>query len=300
MTLLFLLALTAADTTETLRVPVAPAESLTVTMVGEGAPVVLIPGLFGSAFGFRHVMELLDEAGYRVVCIEPLGMGSSDRPEDADYSLTAQADRVAAVLDSLGMQQVVLVGHSLGASIAMRVSYRRPELAQAIVSVEGGPGETATTKGFRRWIRFAPAARMLNARRLMQQMLYRDMRSLSFDESWVDVDLVLAYTAGMARDTRGTVKAYQGMARAEEPELLGDHLHAIACPVVLLVGEAQHDAGPPPEQVALLTERLPLFSMTTIARSGFFIQEEQPAAIVRAVDRVSGDGDCRAGVTGPK
>ena len=76
MSFLLLLALTAADTVETLRVPVAPAESLTVTTVGEGAPVVLIPGLFGSAFGFRHVMELLDEAGYRVICIEPLGMRS--------------------------------------------------------------------------------------------------------------------------------------------------------------------------------------------------------------------------------
>ena len=299
MTLLLLLALAAPDTSETFRVSVAPAESLTVTTAGEGAPVVLIPGLFGSAFGFRHVMELLDEAGYRVICIEPLGMGSSGRPEDADYSLTAQADRIAAVLDSLDLRQVVLVGHSLGASIAMRVSYRRPELARAIVSLEGGPGETATTAGFRRWIRFAPVARMLNAKRLMQQMLYRDMKSLSFDDSWVDVDVVLAYTAGMARDTRGTVKAYQGMARAEEPELLGDHLHAIVCPVLLLVGEAEHDAGPPPEEITLLTERLPSFSMRTVARSGFFIQEEQPAEIVSAVNGVSGGGDCGAGVVGP-
>lgn len=292
MTFLFLLALAAADTTETFRVSVAPAESLTVTTVGEGAPVVLIPGLFGSAFGFRHVMELLAEAGYRVVCIEPLGMGSSGRPEDADYSLTAQADRIAAVLDSLGLRQVVLVGHSLGASIAMRVSYRRPELARAIVSLEGGPGETATTAGFRRWIRFAPVARLFDTRRLMQQLLYRDMKALSFDESWVDVDIVLAYTAGLAKDTRGTVKAYQGMAKAEEPELLGDHLHAIACPVVLLVGEAEHNAGPPPAEITLLTERLPSFSMRTIAGSGFFIQEEQPAAVVMAVRDVSGDGDC--------
>lgn len=299
MTVLLLLALAVPDTSETFRVSVAPAESLTVTTAGDGAPVVLIPGLFGSAYGFRLVMDLLDQEGYQVFCIEPLGMGTSDRPENADYSLTAQADRVAAVIDSLGLSQVVLVGHSLGASIAMRVSYRRPELAKAIVSVEGGPGETATTAGFRRWIRFAPVARMLNARRLMQQMLYRDMKSMSFDESWVDVDLVLAYTAGMARDTRGTVKAYQGMARAEEPELLADHLSSITCPVVLLVGEAQHDAGPPPEQVTLLAELLPSFTMSTIARSGFFIQEEQPEAVVRAVVRVSGEGDCGTGVVGP-
>ena len=117
--LILILALAFADTTQTLRIPVAPAESLSVTIVGEGRPVVLIPGLFGSSYAFRHVMALLDTAGFRAVAIEPLGMGLSSRPKDADYSLTAQADRVAAVLDSLGFERAVLVGHSLGTSIAL-------------------------------------------------------------------------------------------------------------------------------------------------------------------------------------
>ena len=171
--LLLLLALTSADTSQTLRIPVAPAESLSVTIVGEGPPVVLIPGLFGSSYAFRHVMALLDTAGYRAVGVEPLGMGSSSRPKDADYSLTAQADRVAAVLDSLGIEQAVLVGHSLGASIALRLAYRHPESVRGIVSLEGGPGETATTKGFRFWMRFAPVIRMLDTRRIMQGLLLR-------------------------------------------------------------------------------------------------------------------------------
>src|SRR5438876_164671 len=82
-------------------VPVAPTESLFVETAGRGAPVVLIPGLFGSAFGFRKLVPLLVSAGYRTIVIEPLGVGASARPEKANYSLTAQADRIAAVLDSL-------------------------------------------------------------------------------------------------------------------------------------------------------------------------------------------------------
>ena len=62
-----------------------------------------IPGLFGSRFGFRNVVPRLTEAGYRVIVIEPLGIGSSARPEGSDYSLTAQADRIAVVLDTLGV-----------------------------------------------------------------------------------------------------------------------------------------------------------------------------------------------------
>src|SRR5688572_5480302 len=79
------------------------AESLQVTVAGgeAGTPVVLIPGLFGSAFAYRTVLPRLTAAGYRAIVIEPLGIGASPRPERADYSLTAQADRIATALDRL-------------------------------------------------------------------------------------------------------------------------------------------------------------------------------------------------------
>src|SRR3989475_10138279 len=88
-------------------VPVAPRESLPVEAAGGGAPVVLIPGLFGWAFGFRKLVPLLVGAGYRTIVIEPLGVGASARPEKANYSLTAQADRIAAVLDSLHVRNAL-------------------------------------------------------------------------------------------------------------------------------------------------------------------------------------------------
>ena len=290
--LLLLLTLVSADTSRTLMIPVAPAESLAVTIVGEGAPVVLIPGLFGSSYGYRHVMALLDSAGYQSVGIEPLGMGTSSRPENADYSLTAQADRIAAALDTLGIQQSVLVGHSLGASIALRVAYRHPGSARGVVSLEGGPGETATTDGFRSWMRFAPAARLLDVRQVMQRLLYSDMKKMSHDDSWVESSVVLAYTAGLARDSRATIKAYQAMGKSEEPELLRDHLQSILCPVVLLVGDKEHKAGPPGDEIALLGDLLQSFTIDTIAESGFFIQEEQPAAVVSVVSGFEIEQDC--------
>src|SRR2546425_12363974 len=96
--------LTRAASTRAFRVVLSPAESLQVTVAGAaaGKPVVLVPGLFGSAFTYRNVIPRLTAAGYRAIVIEPLGVGGSGRPERADYSLTAQADRLAATLDRLG------------------------------------------------------------------------------------------------------------------------------------------------------------------------------------------------------
>src|SRR2546425_13378209 len=69
-----------ADTTGELRVSVAPAESLSVTVAGQGTPVVLIPGLFGSAFAYRTLVPQLTAAGYQAIVIEPLGIGGSAPP----------------------------------------------------------------------------------------------------------------------------------------------------------------------------------------------------------------------------
>ena len=86
-----------SDEPKALRIPVAAAETLAVTISGadSGSPLVLIPGLFGSHFGFRKVVPLLSAAGYRTIVIEPLGIGASSRPQRADYSLMAQAQKAS-------------------------------------------------------------------------------------------------------------------------------------------------------------------------------------------------------------
>lgn len=290
--LLLVAALVVSDTSTTFLLPIAPAESLAITTEGSGPAVVFLPGLYGSSFGFRHVMGALADSGFQAVGIEPLGLGASSRPEQADYSLTAQADRIAAAMDSLDLTGAVFVAHSLGASLAMRVAYRRPELVRGIVSIEGGAGESATTPGFRRWIKFAPVIRMLDGRRIMQYMILRSMRKVSFDEAWVNEHVVRSYTAGPGKDLGATIDAYRGMARSEEPEMLRDHLREIHCPTKLLVGVTDHGSGPPQEEVDLLLRDLPNFVIDTIPQAGYFIHEEQPGAVVAAVTEIPRDGSC--------
>src|SRR5207247_3684 len=65
-----------ADTVHTFSLALSPAESVAVTVTGTGDPVVLVPGLFGSAFGYRAVIPLLTDAGYRAIVVEPLGIGA--------------------------------------------------------------------------------------------------------------------------------------------------------------------------------------------------------------------------------
>lgn len=281
--LLLLLGLLAADTTKTLTIHVAPAESIVVTISGAGQPVILLPGLFGSAYSYRKVMELLDRDGFLSVAIEPLGMGSSSRPEDADYSLTAQSERVKTVLDSLGIERAILVGHSQGASIAMRLAYRHPERVQGIVSIEGGPAESLLGPGMRRAMRFAPMLRMINGQGLVMRKIMHEMQEVSYNSDWVTRALVVEYTRGLSEEFGATMMAYRTMARTEEPEALAPNLYGISCPFILLVSEKQHGVGIPPDELEILLESVANLAVDTVANAGFFIHEEQPQEVATAV-----------------
>src|SRR5437667_9712905 len=110
---------------------------------GTGRPVAVIPGLFGAAFTFRKVLPLLVARGFRPIVIEPLGTGFSSRPAKADYSLDAQARRLAAVLDSLGSGPLLVLAHSLGAAMAFLLALDRPELVRGLVSLYWWPTAAA-------------------------------------------------------------------------------------------------------------------------------------------------------------
>jgi pimeloyl-ACP methyl ester carboxylesterase len=280
-----------SDSARGFDAPIAPAETLRVTEIGAGDPVVLIPGLFGSAFAFRALGPRLAAAGYRAVVVEPLGIGGSARPEHADYSLTAQADRVAAALERLGITRAVVVAHSIGASIAYRLAYRRPELVHAIVALEGGPAEAAATPSFRRAMQFAPWIKLFGGVGLVRHKIRAQLVRASGDSSWISDSVVSGYTAAAATDLDATLKAYVAMARAREPERLEPHLAAIRCPVLLLVGGAPHEAGPRASEIAVLAAGLGTFAVDTVPGAGHFLYEERPDAVVSAVDRVRGPAD---------
>ena len=275
-----------ASAVQTFKVAVAPAESLSVEVAGRGAPVVLIPGLFGSVYGFRKLVPQLTEAGYRAIVIEPLGVGSSARPERANYSLTAQADRIAAVLDSLHARDAMLIAHSIAGSEAYRLAYRRPDLVRGVLSIEGGPTEMAVTPTFKRALRFAPWVKLLGGIRLIRRKIRSLLIDSSGDPSWVTDDAVAEYTAGAAQNLDGTLKAYLAMANSREPELLAPRLPQIRCPVRLMVGGARHVGDVGPKETQLLARALHSFALDSVPGAGHFIHEEQPGAVLATLARL--------------
>jgi pimeloyl-ACP methyl ester carboxylesterase len=283
--LLLVSALLATDRPDDVRqFTVAPGEVITATLMGTGEDaVVIVPWLIGSTYSFRKVTPELVQAGRRVIVIDVLGAGSSSKPSKADYSLTAQSRRVEHVLDSLNIRNATLLTHAVSGSIAYRLAVRRPDQVRAVVAIDGGASERAGTSGLRRAMTFAPLIKLFGAKRVMSGKVKGQMSESSGDRSWITDEVLQHYTAPYREDAGHMLKVIQAIAGAEEPELIVPNLPRVEAQVVLLVGNKPLDKVLAPEKIEVLRAGLRNFRVETVDGAGVFIQEEQPAAVVKAV-----------------
>lgn len=92
---------------------------------GSGNPVVFIHGFPTSGHLWSDVVPLMP-AGHRLVVLDLLGYGRSDRPLGRRVDAHAQADRVVALLDELRIERACLVGHGFGGGVAQSIAVREP------------------------------------------------------------------------------------------------------------------------------------------------------------------------------
>jgi pimeloyl-ACP methyl ester carboxylesterase len=268
-------------------VKVADGETLRTTSVGTGQPIVLVPGIFGGAFGYRKITGPLVSTGYRIIVVEPLGYGSSSHPKDADYSFGAQTERLASTLDQMGIKRALFVAQSSGAAIAFRLAILRPDLVRGLVSIDGGPAESAATPGMKKAFKLGGGlVKFAMDESKLRHDLRKEIIKNSGDTTWVTDAVIRGYTVGQTADLGGSIDAFHRMSKSKESASLADRLHQCAAPVLLLLGTVEHPAEVTSEQQDLLKEKLPRFTTERVRGAGQYIQEEQPAVVLAAVARL--------------
>jgi pimeloyl-ACP methyl ester carboxylesterase len=293
---LLTLALVAAplDSIAIRDVQVAKGETLRTTSIGSGRPVVLLPGLFGGAYSYRKITGPLAARGYRAIVVEPLGYGASSHPKKADYSLDAQAQRVARTLEQMDIRGALLVAHANSSGIGFRLAVDRPDLVRGFLSIDGGPAQTAATPELKRVFTLGayPVKLMLDAGRARYE-LKDELVSSSGDKSWVTDEVVRKYSAAQIRDLDGSIDALSRMAKAKEKDSLAARLHDCSVPVMLLVGNSPHRAMVSPEDRDLLQHQLRQVEIQDVPGAGRYIQEEKPAVLLEAFQRLADTADRR-------
>ncbi len=93
---------------------------------GRGAPVVLLHGNPTWSFYYRRVIQDL-RADHRVIALDHLGCGLSDKPQDYPYRLENHIANVEFLIEALGLQKISLVLHDWGGVIGAGYAVRHPE-----------------------------------------------------------------------------------------------------------------------------------------------------------------------------
>src|SRR5271166_92488 len=97
-------------------------------------PVILVHGLLLSQQMHWPLAEDLAARGNRVITVDLLGHGESDRPRDMwRYSMHFFGEQVVALMDHLQIEQAVVMGTSLGANTALEIASHDPQRLRAMV-----------------------------------------------------------------------------------------------------------------------------------------------------------------------
>ena len=103
----------------------------------DGPAVVLLHGLASDSETWDRAIAALADAGLRVLAVDLLGHGESDKPQRS-YLLDDFADSLRYFLDEVGVKNATIAGHSLGGAVATYFVSRHPTYVERLVLVAAG------------------------------------------------------------------------------------------------------------------------------------------------------------------
>jgi pimeloyl-ACP methyl ester carboxylesterase len=102
---------------------------------GEGFPVVIIHGFMCSCEDFRNIIKALS-AYYKVIAVDLIGFGKSDKREDLNYSKKNMADLIYKLMSNKGYKKYSVIGHSMGGGVALNLVHHHAESIKSLVLVD--------------------------------------------------------------------------------------------------------------------------------------------------------------------
>lgn len=100
--------------------------------IGNGPPILLLHGCPFGSFVWRHIIPRLS-ATYRCIAPDLLGLGDTETPLDADWSLRAQASAMIALVNALRIDRAHVVGHDHGGAVAQLLGAEHPNRVDRLI-----------------------------------------------------------------------------------------------------------------------------------------------------------------------
>ena len=193
-----------------------------------------IHGFPTSSHIWRDVVPLVPP-GHRVVVVDLLGYGRSDRPESRDLSIKAHAERVLALLDVLRISYATVIGHDLGGGIAQYLAVHHPTRVARLGLVSSVAFDSWPTREVRLVKATLPLTRYLPAMWVASVLRSDLLRGYSdAQRGGHSVDMyILPFEGAEGRDT---LVEHLAALDPDETEALAPRLKDIVAPTAIITG----------------------------------------------------------------
>ncbi len=246
---------------------------------GAGTPLVLLAGLGYPAWQWHKMAPLLAEH-CQVILPDNRGVGQSSKPA-GPYTAELLAADTVGLLDALGIDQAVVMGHSMGGFIAQALALAYPDRVSKLILAAtnfGGPRHVPITPAAMAVLTDAsgdPVTRFRNGLAVSTAPGFA-AREPEIIEQW------LAWRLANPIDPAG----YQGqlaigLGLLREEACFEHRLSAVAAPTLILFGA--HDAVAPPANADLLAQQIPHSRVQILPDAGHFFPLETPEEAAKAV-----------------
>ncbi|WP_060788441.1 2-succinyl-6-hydroxy-2,4-cyclohexadiene-1-carboxylate synthase [Geobacillus zalihae] len=254
---------------------------------GEGEPLLLLHGFTGSADTWRPLAPFWPD--FRVMAVDLLGHGRTEAPKDARrYRIEHAAADLAALLDEWGVEQVNVLGYSMGGRLALAFAVWHPHRVRRLVLESSSPG--LKTEEERR------------ARREADEALARKIETegvRAFVDDWEKIPLFATQQAlpdsvraairreRLRHTATGLANSLRGMGTGVQPSFW-ERLGELAMPVLLVCGENDEKFC---RIAAQMHERLPNSELVCVPDAGHAIHVEQPGIFAKIVSEFMTKGE---------
>ncbi len=247
--------------------------SLAVDQGGDGPALLLIHGYPLNRTLWRHQLGAFP--GWRTIAPDLRGMGESDAP-DLGYSMATYADDLISLLDSIGVDEAVICGLSMGGYVAMEILRRHRQRVRGLVLMDTRM-EADSSEGRKGRDTAAQAARDKGASAIAEAMLPKLFASPDpgrVGDVWNEVEQMILTTP-----VPGIVGALSAM--RDRPDSTGLLPMLEDLPALVVVGE--EDRITPPDAARRMAELLPMGQLEVIGGAGHLSPLERPDDVTRAL-----------------
>jgi pimeloyl-ACP methyl ester carboxylesterase len=258
---------------------------------GTGPCVIVLHGN-GSMLEDLTSSSLLNQLAenYRVIAIDRPGFGETDRDTDGAWTPEREAELLSELLDRLGVEKAIVVGHSWGTLVALGLALRKPSAVTGLVLLSGYYYPTTRLDV----VLQTPASLPMIGNLLRHTILPLTGRLSApaafrklFKPQRVPTKFLAEYSVGLAtrpsqlKSTADDTVTMPGAARA-----LSAHYSEIQVPVHLIAG-AEDAIVSTEEQSVRLNKTLPSSTMEILDGVGHMTHHANPGLVVSAVDRLN-------------